>query len=168
MRPRSHLAIAAVVTGTALLALPAGAPAKKRSCKPKKEQAGCVLKTARYAGSTFNFSVSLGVGVGAGAGAVQCPGPNGTSSSRNVIWGGFYTQQKPVKNPVIGQTYHRHFDINADSSPLVKNQVALDLTVKITSATKMSMTFKEQIVSTSGGETSTCSGSATEPMKRVS
>ena len=74
----------------------------------------------------------------------------------------------PLEDPRSGQTYHRHFDINADSSPTVKNQVSLDLTVKLMSATKMTMTFNEHIVSMYNGETSTCSGSTTEAMKRVS
>jgi hypothetical protein len=160
----------AMLAAVALLAATGAADAKS-SCKPKKEQAGCVLKQAAYQTGDTRFSVILGKGEASAAGTVTCSGSDGSGGSpQNVLYGSY--PQLAIKNPKIGKTYKRTLPIKADPSAGLHNEGQVVLTVELISAKRARVTYvqdyKSTLQSATSTSTATCHGQSTGLLKRVS
>jgi hypothetical protein len=156
----------AVLAVVAVLATTGAADAKP-SCKPKKEQAGCVLKQAAYQTGDTRFSVILGKGEASAAGTVTCSGSDGSGGGpQNVLYGSY--PQLTIKNPKIGKTYTRTLPIKPDPSTGQLNDGQVVLTVQLISAKRARVTYVQDYKSTLPNATATCHGRTSGLLKRVS
>jgi hypothetical protein len=167
MRPSTTILTTsgAALAAVALLATTGAADAKP-SCKAKKEQAGCVLKQAAYQTGDTRFSVILGKGEASAAGTVTCSGSDGSSGTRNVLYGSY--PQLAIKNPKIGKSYTRTLPITPDPSTGQFNDGQVVLTVQLLSAKRARVTYVQDVKSTLPNATSTCHGRTSALLKRVS
>ncbi len=163
------------------IALAGGAAAvAKPSCRPKHEAAGCTLKNARYANSSAdaNFSVSLGRGEASAPGTVSCTTPGSPPSGPlNVLYGSY--PQLVIGRPRVGRSYSRTLHQDVEQSAGVHIVGNIVLTVRLISAARAHLSYRNTYTQTvtratsTGGVTSTttvtsaCKGTVSQTLKRV-